>query len=90
MKHDLDRNIVFKQQQEIVKQIVEKTHSEFNTNDYQLSSMIHPILGNAEYHRVQKELENERFVTLVKLARVLDDETLSKCIDVLGYTLNVK
>ena len=52
--------------------------------------MIHPILANAEYHRVQKELENERFVTLVKLARAFDDETLSKCINVLGYTLNVK
>lgn len=90
MKHDLDRNIVFKQQQEIVKQIVEKTHSEFNTNDYQLSSMIHPILSNAEFDRVQKELENERFATLIKLARVFDEETLSKTINALGYTLNIK
>ena len=41
-------------------------------------------------NRVKKELENERFATLIKLSRVLDDETLSKCINVLGYTLNVK
>ena len=90
MKHELNSQVIFKQQQEIVKQIVEKSHSEFNTDDYQLSVMIHPIVGNAEFNRVQKELENERFVTLIKLARVFDNETLSKTINVLGYTLNVK
>ena len=90
MKHDLDRNIVFKQQQEIVKQVVEKVYNEFNIDDYQLSSIIHHIIGNAEFDRVQKELENERFATLIKLARVFDEETLSKTINALGYTLNIK
>lgn len=85
MKHNLQNR--FEEQQKIVDEIVETTHSEFNTNDRQLHAMIHPILGNSEYDRVNKELENERFKTLINLARVLDDENMTKAINSLNYSI---
>jgi len=90
MKHDLSYEILWsKHQKELLPQIVEKVHSEFNTNDQQLKAMISPIIGNAEFKRVNQELENERFSTLIKLARVLDDESMTKAINALDYSLNI-
>jgi len=89
MKHDLSSNTTFKNSHDLTKEIVKVTHSEFNTDDIQLNAMIHPLVSNAEYRIVNKELENERFKTLVSLARVLDDENLSKAINGLNYSLSI-
>jgi len=89
MKHTLDINTTFKNSTEVVKQVIDKTHSEFNTDDHQLAAMIHPIIANAEFNRVKKELENERFSTLIILARALDDENISKVINALHYSLSI-
>ena len=90
MKHILDTNTIFKNSTEIVKQVIEKTHSEFNIDDHQLAAMITPIIANAEFNRVQKELENERFSTLIILSRTLDEENISKVINALNYSLSIK
>jgi len=50
--------------------------------------MIHPLISNAEFNRVKQELENERFTTLITLARTLDNDNLSKCINALNYSLS--
>lgn len=90
MKHNLTTATTFEVQRKSVEEIVEKSHSIYNTDDYQLKSMISPIIGNAEFHRVNKELENERFKTLIQLARVLDDESMTKAINGLNYTLQIE
>ena len=91
MKHNLTINVTHKESYEVAKQITELTHEQLVTiDDYQFTINVQPLVSNYIHTRVQKELENERFVTLIKLARVFDDETLSKTINVLGYTLNVK
>ena len=87
MKHDTSTTARRTCQQEVIKEIIEKVHSEYNTNDIQLLTMIDPIISNHEFKTINKVMENERFSTLVKLARVLDDENMSKAIQSLGYTL---
>lgn len=89
MKHDLSLDVTFKTQQDLLPKIVEIIHNPLCNNDTQLKSSIHPIIGNAEFKRVNQELENERFSTLIKLARALDDENMTKVINALDYSLNV-
>ena len=91
MKHNLTTNVTHKESYGVAKQITELTHEPLVTiDDYQFTINVQPLVSNYTHTRVQKELENERFATLIKLARVFDDETLSKTINVLGYTLNIK
>ena len=90
MKHNLTSNANHKEFYEVSKKINELRNNPLAIiDDYQFTSNVHPLVSNYAYNRVQKELENERFVTLIKLARAFDEETLNKCINVLGYTLNV-
>ena len=87
MKHDLSNKANFKKTNNLTKSIIEITHSKFNTDDIQLQTMVHTLISNSEFNRVQKELENERFNTLITLARTLDDINLSKCINALNYSI---
>lgn len=89
MKHNLTTNITFKESYDLTKKIVKVTHNPLcASSDTQLNSSIHPIVSNYAYNRVLKELENERFNTLIKLARVLDDKNMSKAIIGLNYSLS--
>ena len=90
MKHELNPNVNFNESIEVSKDIINIVSSNIQHSIPTDVEDIYPLVSNYTHTRVQKELENERFVTLIKLARVFDDETLSKTINVLGYTLNVK
>lgn len=90
MKHELNPNVNFNESRELSKDIVNLVNDNIQHSIPTDIEDIHPLVSNYAYDRVQKELENERFATLIKLARAFDDETLSKTINVLGYTLNVK
>lgn len=91
MKHNLTSDANHKESYEVSKKINELRNNPLAiTDDCQFIVNVHPLVSNHARNRVQKELENERFATLIKLARAFDDETLSKTINVLGYTLNVK
>ncbi len=79
MKHNLTTNVTFKESYNVSKEIISRTHDSdsMETKDFnQLASSVHPLVSDYVYNRVKKELENERFSTLIKLSRVLDDELL--------------
>lgn len=91
MKHNLTLSVNHEESYEVSKKINELRNNPLAIiDDYQFTVNVHPLVSNYAFNRVNKELENERFATLIKLARAFDDETLSKTINVLGYTLNVK
>lgn len=59
--------------------------------DYQhMKSTIHPIISNAMFHREKELLEEERFTTLIALAKVLDDDNIHRAITALKYQLTKK
>ena len=67
MKHNLTINVTHKESYEVAKQITELTHEPLVTiDDYQFTINVQPLVSNYIHTRVQKELENERFVTLIK------------------------
>ena len=92
MKHALNTNTADALiiSQSIMEKVVEKRMPQ-TTEDaselYQAKVEMHPIIANAMYARELKTLENERLTTLVQLARVLDDENMTKAINGLGYVL---
>jgi len=93
MKHNLKLNTedALVISQEIMERVVEKAMHEPTADElYQAKVEIHPMISNAMYKRELKSLENERFSTLIKLARALDDESMSKAINGLGYDLNLE
>ena len=57
------------------------------SDDYQFKVQIHPVIGNFAFRRENKIAENTAFETLIKLARVLDDENMSKVINALNYSI---
>ena len=75
---------------EIAKQI-EKLAETFNIDkNNQFKIQILPIISNAIYARENDLLEQERFQTIIKLSRVLNDEEIIKAIDGLGYGVSLK
>lgn len=77
---------------EVAKQIADVAFDSYGAqgDKHQLSISIHPFISNAMYRAGLDILENERFKTLVTLARTLDDDNLTKAIQALKYTLSVK
>ena len=59
-------------------------------DSHQFKLNIHPIISNAIYARDKELLEQERFNTLIKLARVLDDTNLDIAIKALNYKLIIE
>jgi len=68
--------------------IVDKSFNE-KYDFKQLKVQIHPIISNAMYKRDKEIIMNERFNTLITLSKSLDNETLKKVIDSLGYKLEI-
>ena len=62
----------------------------FKGDSYQLLVNVHPLVSNAMHYRDKELLEQERFRTVIALARVLDDSGLDLAIKGLGYQLTVK
>ena len=56
----------------------------------QIKPQILPIISNQIFAYETELLEIERFNTLIKLARVLDDTNLQIAIKALNYTLAIK
>lgn len=80
------------QSRETTNQIVETLISNFKV-EYDISQMkaqIHPIIANAMYQRDKELLENERFETLITLARTLDNTNILSVVKALKYELTVK
>lgn len=82
-------NISSKTSDDVVKVVTSKWFK-FKGDERQLHTQIHPIISNAMYNREKELLEDERFKTLIALARTFDDETVNKAIVALNYQLIVK
>lgn len=77
---------------EVTNQIMEAVVSTFKVEGElnQMKVQIHPIIGNAMFHRDKELLEIERFRTLIALSRALDDQSIEAAIKALRYQLTVK
>lgn len=77
---------------EVTKSIIALTVSHFNFkgDEYQFQISVHPVVSNAMYAREKELLEEERFRTIISLARVMNDADMSVIVKALGYTLTVK
>lgn len=52
-----------------------------------MSTRIAPFIGNVMYEREQDLLEHERFITLMRLSKVLDEKQMTEAINYLKYEL---
>jgi hypothetical protein len=79
----------FDASKETTSQIMQTVISNFDVQGdlNQMEKNIHPIISNAMFQRDKDLLQQERFETLIILSRTLDDISISKCIDALGYKL---
>jgi hypothetical protein len=82
----------FSESLEVTTQIMETVVSKFEVEGdlNQMKISIHPIIANAMYNRDNELLEQERFKTLITLARTLNDGNLGKVIKALNYKLIIK
>lgn len=90
MKHELNKHTIYVESFDVSNKVINILEYNKTNNIDNDSTDIQPIIHNSTITSIDKELENERFATLIKLARGLDDTQLNKVINLLNYKLNVE
>jgi hypothetical protein len=56
----------------------------------QFTVQIDPLISNMVFNREKELLQEERFLTIIRLSKHITDEGMLKNIEILGYELTMK